>query len=355
MERFFLPTRRLRDKWEANHEDPFDYAEVQLAVPVAELQILEIYYPLTFPDFWAYATGASDGGKHKLVWITKDTFLVVVDTDTGVGNLSRFNYRMYLFARLTVPPSGEEQMLTVWKRQGSVGTASHSFFWRMLATSESEELAVAADGSGLTSGPVLAQFLGGTPCLKFLLVQCVTFEEQHCRALSSIVRTDLDIALAYCRIESIYLADILGGNSCVRQLAFDTDKDGSDEEHILALAQALPSNNSIVELRLFIEMSDETWETLFHSMSTHPRLKDVKLVNTTGRSTTLSDESKTNRMRAIVRMLKRNTVVHTIDLPVNEREDQIFQNYILPLLEMNHSRFEVPHRAITKADPHSSQ
>jgi hypothetical protein len=361
MENFFPPTRRFRDEWEANHEDPLEFAEVQLAVPAEQLQIC----PVNFPEFWGYATGASDGGTHKLVWITDHTFLLVADLDTDPNArydvLISFGYHPHLVARLTAASNGEERVLTVWKRQGSAVTAAHSFFWRMLATSESEELVVAAwgggddwddDGSGLTAGPILAQFLGGTQCIQTMSFGNLTFEEQHCRALSGIVRTDLDINLTSCRIESIYLLDILGGNSCVKNLSFDTDKDGFDEEHILALAHALPHNKSIIKLHLHnFAMDDETWDLLFHSMSTHPRLEIVRLGNTADDPpTTWSDDSKTSRMRSIVRMLQRNAVVHTIDLPDNVRDDEIFQNYIQPRLEMNHSRFELERRAMARAD-----
>jgi hypothetical protein len=360
MEQFFPPTRRLRNEWEATHEEPFEYAEVQLAVPAEQLQIC----PLNSPDFCAYATGASDGGTHKIVWITEHTLIVVVDPVHNRRHdniLSTCGYRPYLVARLTPALSGEQQLLSVWKRQGSDVTAAHSFFWRMVATSNSAELTVAAwsdgddwddDGSGLTAGPVLAQFLGGTPRLQTIYFGNLTFEEQHCRALSSVVRTDLEINLTNCRIESIYLLDILGENSCIKKLAFDPFKDGSDEEHIVSLAQVLPSNNSILKLQLFnFEVSDETWDLLFHSMSTHPRLEVVRIGNTTDRPSNLSDESKTSRMRAIVRMLQRNTVVHTIDLPDNVRDDKIFQNSIQPRLEMNRSRFELQRGAIAQADP----
>jgi hypothetical protein len=408
MERFFLPTRRLRDEWEANRQDPFEYAEVQLAIPVGELQIC----PVHFPDFFSYSTGASvsdgSGGTapYKLVWITEHTFLVVTDPSTdsdGIPGpireiLSDFGYYAHLVACLTAASCGEEHAMYIWKKEGSPVTAAHDFFWRMVATTESEELAVGAsdagddwddDGSSLPSGPVLAQFLGGTPWLQCLQLQCVTFEEQHCRALSSVVRTDLHIKLVSCRIESMRLTDILGENSCVKTLELDTDKDGSDEEHIIALAQALPSNSSIVQLQLNIQMSDETWDLLFHSMPTHPRLEVVKLGNATpmhavgtstlslasgsasadsaesskideiervvsgvvsGGPTALSDESKTNRMQAIVRMLQSNNVVHTIDLPDNVKDDEIFQNEILPRLEMNRSRLELSRLELSRLE-----
>jgi hypothetical protein len=70
-----------------------------------------------------------------------------------------------------------------------------------------------------------------------------------------------------------------------------------------------------------------------------------------GCTSLLTAESKTTRMNAILQMLHLNTVVHTIALPDAFSNEEVYRNSILPLLEMNRSRFEVQRRAVKRADP----
>lgn len=157
MDNFFTPTRRLRDAWESNREDPFPCTEVKLDLPVEELQI----YPWNWPDFQAYAT---DGGTQKIVWVAADTFLLATKRVTN-RDFDTLGYHPHLCARLE-SSSGEEQWLSISKHGDSDLAASpRSCFWRMVATSKSAELTLLAynnAGSILPSGPVLAQLLGGS-------------------------------------------------------------------------------------------------------------------------------------------------------------------------------------------------
>jgi hypothetical protein len=54
---------------------------------------------------------------------------------------------------------------------------------------------------------------------------------------------------------------------------------------------------------------------------------------------------------AVLRLAQRNTVVHTIDLSGNAKDEELFQNFILPRLEMNRNCFEDQRQALTRADP----
>ncbi len=65
----------------------------------------------------------------------------------------------------------------------------------------------------------------------------------------------------------------------------------------------------------------------------------------------LSAELKTARMNAIIQMLYLNTVMHTIKLPLDLRDEAVYQNSILPRLEMNRNCFEVQRQAVKRADP----
>ena len=56
-------------------------------------------------------------------------------------------------------------------------------------------------------------------------------------------------------------------------------------------------------------------------------------------------------MIAVLRLVQCNTVVHTIDLPDNAKDEEFFQNSIVPRLEMNRNCFEDQRQALTRADP----
>jgi hypothetical protein len=55
MEQFFTPTQRYRDKWELDRDDvdgPFEYTEVELAVPVEDFLV----YRWDWEDLRAFLT-----------------------------------------------------------------------------------------------------------------------------------------------------------------------------------------------------------------------------------------------------------------------------------------------------------
>jgi hypothetical protein len=56
-------------------------------------------------------------------------------------------------------------------------------------------------------------------------------------------------------------------------------------------------------------------------------------------------------MNAVLRLAQCNTLVYTIDIPDYENDEEFFQNFILPRLEMNRSCFEDQRQAPTRADP----
>jgi hypothetical protein len=56
-------------------------------------------------------------------------------------------------------------------------------------------------------------------------------------------------------------------------------------------------------------------------------------------------------MNAILQMLQHNTVVQTITLPDQLRDEAVYQNSILPRLEMNRSYCEVQRQALKRANP----
>jgi hypothetical protein len=65
----------------------------------------------------------------------------------------------------------------------------------------------------------------------------------------------------------------------------------------------------------------------------------------------VSAASKASIMIAVLRLVQCNTVVHTIELPDDAKDEEFFQNSIVPRLEMNRSCFEDQRQALTRADP----
>jgi hypothetical protein len=56
-------------------------------------------------------------------------------------------------------------------------------------------------------------------------------------------------------------------------------------------------------------------------------------------------------MNGLLRLAQYNTVVHTIELPDEAIHEEIFQNFIVPRLQMNRSCFEDQRRTLKRADP----
>jgi hypothetical protein len=56
-------------------------------------------------------------------------------------------------------------------------------------------------------------------------------------------------------------------------------------------------------------------------------------------------------MNAVLRLAQCYTMVRTIVLPDNAKDEEFFQNFIVPRLEMNRTCFEAQRQALTRADP----
>jgi hypothetical protein len=126
MEHFFSPTRRLQDLWE-KHNDvaTFDYAEVQLAVPVKEF----LNYRWDWEDLLDFAFGDV---LDKVIWITDDTFLVIGHaSDITDGYDNPYHSVLHAFSS-----QSHEQTLTCLKEiDADVSIGACSIFWRAIETS----------------------------------------------------------------------------------------------------------------------------------------------------------------------------------------------------------------------------
>jgi hypothetical protein len=374
MEQFFEHTERYQELLEeSTHRDaPFEYTEVQLTETVTVEDFLVYYWD--WKELRAFLTG---GVTPKIFWITETGFLVVVDS----GNRFPWTYltsHSIISAKIRAT-SGQEQTLMladagIPSLSRSTNNREVDVFWRAITTSNSTQLTIDNDNSFLPSGPLLSQFLRGSPSLHFLKFYGFHFDEDHCRALATLERKDLEVTLSDCTLDTEYskgtfiewfrhnqvltelefcsmesdILTALSGNSSVKKLSI------FGEKKMYFLLQSLRGNMAIEHLIIILhpEMSDETWSLFFHSLSTHPRIKLVSLrYNLTTERTSLSAESKTTRMNAILQMLRYNTVVHTIELPDELTNEVVYRNSILPRLEMNRSCFELQRQAVKRADP----
>jgi hypothetical protein len=125
-----------------------------------------------------------------------------------------------------------------------------------------------------------------------------------------------------------------------------------DEADMHSLLQALQGNKGIEDLTMEIEyLSVINWCRFLHILSTHPRIECVTFDGNLDCISSLSVQSKTTWMNAMLQMLQRNTAVHTLDLPIGFDNEDVYQRSILPRLEMNRNYFQVQRKAVKRADP----
>jgi hypothetical protein len=375
MEQFFTSTRPLRyDLLEEypHGEAPFECNEIELTVSIENFLVCN----WDWTDLQAVLT---DGVTPKVLWITENKFVFVKENGNDSHfDLNRFNGYVDAIFQET---SGQEQTLTLVRldhdRDIRISNGEDGVFWRAITTSNCVKLMIYNNDNRLElpSGPLLSKFLRKNLSLQRLDFQMFDFNEEHCHALATLERTDLVVTLSYCTLipedaEDVFIEWLrnnqvvteldrcdmdsnivcaLSGNNSVKKITIG----GSDynEEVIRSLAQALPGNTGIEYLDISdFEYSDETWIRLIRSLSTHSRIKLLSLT-LSWMPDRLSAESKSTRMNAILHMLHLNTVVHTINLRDVLDDEEVYQNAILPRLEMNRTCFEVQRQAVKRADP----
>jgi hypothetical protein len=196
----FTPSQRRQERWENNDgndvDDPFDYAEFQLTVPVEEFLI----YRWDLEDLFAFVYCDGDALR-TILWITKDSFLAFDNDFQMIEDFQDYGYALMLHAYSTTT-SGQEQMLTIFQDADSaLSSGAYSVFWHAIMTSNSAKMRIVNEGSHLPSGPVLSQFLRWSPSLQVLEFHGVLFKEEHCYALATVQRTDLELKLSECTLE----------------------------------------------------------------------------------------------------------------------------------------------------------
>jgi hypothetical protein len=147
------------------------------------------------------------------------------------------------------------------------------------------------------------------------------------------------IKLKQCDIDTQIIASALTGNSRVTSLKPGFGRTNDAETAVLF--SALANNRGLEELDLEdTPISDDNWSILCESLKAHPTLTDLNLLDTRPSNPVdaddddddeedpedtilLSDEQKSHRTRLLAEMMKANTVLHTIHLSEDERDDQI--------------------------------
>jgi hypothetical protein len=263
------------------------------------------------------------------------------------------------------------------------------------ATSEQRHVRVAAECHGTESLPVsgraLSRFLEQSRLnnLQSLTLSHILLNEEQWHALASVSRIDVDLNLEYCslsddtgcrdafleclqndrgptkldrcQIDSGVLAAAFTGNSRVTSLRLPSNRT-EDGAGVGLLFRALRNNRGLVDLNLYGSFSsDENWSVLCESLKPHPTLISLDLRDTSRKNATLpplphvvpegrvpADEQKTGRTRAVAEMMKVNTLLQTIRLDENDRDEQVYTESILPYLGTN--RYSPRVLAIKKAD-----
>jgi hypothetical protein len=229
----------------------------------------------------------------------------------------------------------------------------------------------------LINAPVLAHLMEQCQSLKVLSLEDREMDENHCRVLGAYSRPDLEIELDNCRLTSAgtialaevlegnqgptklefcymdysLLADGLRGNSRLKSLSPPIFTDRDIRSHLLAIASGLRENKGLITLDLWndIRISDETWDSFFDSLKTHPTLQVLNFQERHDATVPLPPAVLKSRMQALVDMMRVNISIHTMHWNHLYNEHELFLGTIVPFLETNRLRLRV--RAIQKSRP----
>jgi hypothetical protein len=232
------------------------------------------------------------------------------------------------------------------------------------------------------SGPTIQELLEQCPDLELLAFLDATLDENQCRALSaaSPSRTTgkLDIRFHDCRVlhegSTAALADLFRNNNNNNnnneggQVHYHLDHFQTEDWRILAqslrgstgvktivqpagrlnermleqpefrvLAEALGDNQGLVKFAPIAQhINDENWTVLCQSLRSHLTLETLDLSSTfldDDSNATMSGATKTHRCTCIVNLLRSNTVLRSIHLTREERDETIWSESILPTLQ----------------------
>jgi hypothetical protein len=376
MKHFFKPSRRLQDHFDHTlYVDVYDsdedhgYSEVELAVSIEVF----LNHRSDESDFRAFST-VDDGEMGKLIWITEDTFFWIVEDNNEV-DFERLDRYVVQRATFTATSGATHDLVlanykTYYNNSESLSVGALSVFWHVVTTSNCVklELKSALRGSALLFETTSSQLLETSPSLELLEFEGFGFKESGCRALATLERTGLEVTFRDCSFDAQGVEDAfiewlrhsqvvskleccsmqdclfsaLSGNSSVKSLSIGGLSSGFDDYLFPFLAEALRGNQGIEILSVSVNVSEKTC-LIFRSLWAHPRIQSVSL--------RISFGVKTDMMNEVLKLVQSNTVVHTIDLPNHVKDEEFFQNSIVPRLEMNRNYFGDQRQALKRADP----
>jgi hypothetical protein len=251
----------------------------------------------------------------------------------------------------------------------AAAVATCDFLVRLLATSELRDVYIQGSHNEVpppVSGEAISLFFQASlASLQKVTLHSMNLNEDQCLALATMSRRDVEVEMSDCRlvegegaadtfvqclqsdrgpiklnnceIGSQIIARALTGNSRATKLKphfWETN-----DADVAIVFAALANNRGLVDLDLYDNsISNESWSVLCESLKAHPMLTNLDLRNSaprlqTGEIIVLTDDEKANRTRLLAEMVRQNTVLHTISLSEDERDEQIYIESISPYLE----------------------
>jgi hypothetical protein len=350
IEDLFRPSTRFRDSHRNRHVRlPEGWTEIELLPHLTPLDILATC--VTWDEFLIFL-------QNKIVWMTPDVY---VCNNMYLGGISD-----KLLLRLGGNAGTSTTSLRVYvtpNTAAALATATCDFAVRLFATCERHDLCIEGGINPPLSGAVISLFFQESrSCLRKVRLDYIALSEDHCRALATMSRLDVELNLVFCslsndaagafveclqsdrgpiqlircKIDSQIFASALVGKSRVTKLKPASGANGTttNEAVLAVLFTALANNRSLLDLDLSnnFRMNDDSLSILCESLKAHPTLIILELPNS---PFGLSDKRKANRMRMLAEMVQQNTVLHTIRFSEHEQDEQIYTQEICPYLEVN--------------------
>jgi hypothetical protein len=369
MERLFSPCNRLRDGFENQGLDPPEGLQ-ELNLNVSTAEFLSAERAFTYTDLYAML-----GNGKTAAWLTPHAAVARSD-----GEVVQRWGQLYGSCRFAFSADGKA--IVALSHSPEHALEINDIVLRLLTASVVHSLGLdiswyeAYINARLMSAPSLAFLMEQCHSLKVLALKSISLDEDHCCALGTYSRPDLEIELTYCRItgaaatvlaqilgcnqgptrliccniDNVVIADGLRGNSRLKTFepCLSSNLEVSKRE-LLAIAGALRENRGLVELRCFglysTGMKDETLSFLCDSLKTHPTLEVLGLSGVRP----MAPDMITFRIQALLEMIKLNTTIHTIHEHFCYEEHEMYQESVIPYLETN--RFRPRLLAIQKTRP----
>jgi hypothetical protein len=370
----FRPTNRFRDLMRERIDDD----SYELGHELTEVELLPDLPPETVlltgikhQDFHRYLRG-------KVAWMGPDVFVCTYNLMfRGYRCVVGLGSRLH-FLRVYAPMEQETAAVAI--------TSTCDFAVRLLATSDMRDVRISGNFDDTApvsiSGPILSHFFHESQDnLRKVILRNMILNEAQIGALATAeFQPNMKVVLDGCRVESndclagfveclqrdrgptqllsciIDYHAALEGNSRITRLRLPGDiaRLAVDDAEKGVIFRSLAGNRGLVNLDVVAHsISDENWTILCQSLKGHPTLTSLDLRYThprtqDGARIEMSTEQKSFRTRVLAAMAQENRVLLTIALTDNERDEQIYEQSILPYLETNFYRPRV--LGIKKAD-----